>query len=94
MTRKAWGIRPAYFHCYKCGVLKNTEVTEEYYGELHAYFCNHCGDFTEKIDTPQCPPHCPHPRSEPRIIDLTKPMVCIVSVRVTEEMEENGDIPF
>ena len=63
------------------------------YGELSDYFCNHCGEIVSKIDAPVAPQHCPEPR-EPRIIDLTQPMPCIVSVRVTEEMEENDDIPF
>ena len=37
--------------------------------------------------------NCNKPR-EPREIDLTEPMPCIVSVKVTEEMIENDDIPF
>lgn len=31
---------------------------------------------------------------EPREIDLTEPMPCIVSVKVTDEMLEDGEIPF
>ena len=31
---------------------------------------------------------------QPREIDLMQPMVCIVSVKVTDEMIENGTIPF
>ena len=30
----------------------------------------------------------------PRIIDLTEPIPCIVSVKVTDEMIKNGTIPF
>ena len=92
-TEKTRGKRPVYFHCINCGLLKKHEVTEEFYGELHDYFCNQCSEVAEKMDTPPSPQHCPEPR-EPRIIDLTKPMVCIVSVRVTEDMIENDDIPF
>ena len=90
MTRQARGKRPAYFTCWDCGLRKNTEVTEETYGELSDYFCNHCGEIVSKIDAPVAPQHCP----EPREIDLTEPMVCIVSVRITESMIENDDIPF
>ena len=32
--------------------------------------------------------------TEPRIIDLTEPIPCIVSVKVTEDMIKNGTIPF
>ena len=92
MTRQTRGIRPAYFTCFTCeqDLLKSTEVTEEFYGDQSDYYCNHCGRRVEKVDTPEYRQHCP----EPREIDLMKPMVCIVSVIVTDEMIENGDIPF
>ena len=90
MRTHARGIRPAYFTCWDCGLRKNTEVTEETYGELSDHFCNHCGEIVSKIDAPVAPQHCP----EPREIDLTEPMVCIVSVRITESMIENDEIPF
>lgn len=95
MTRQTRGIRPAYFTCFNCDqhLLKQTEVTEEFYGDQSDYFCNHCGRRVNKNDQPVIPPHCTEPR-EPRIIDLTEPMVCIVSVVVTEKMLEDGDIPF
>ena len=37
--------------------------------------------------------NCKKPK-EPREIDLTEPMPCIVSVKVTDEMIEDGNIPF
>lgn len=86
------GVRPAYFTCYNCelDLLKRTEVTEEFYGDQSDYFCNFCGAIVEKNYQPTLPEHC----SEPREIDLTEPMVCIVSVVVTEKMIEDNDIPF
>ena len=36
----------------------------------------------------------PSEAKAPRVIDLTEPMPCIVSVKVTEEMIENDEIPF
>ena len=64
------------------------------------WHCTHCGELEkgeviEKVIGDQSQTLCNrcHQRV-PRIIDLTKPMPCIVSVRVTDEMEESGDIPF
>ena len=84
------GVRPAYFNCWECGLLKKAEVTEELYGDQSFLYCNHCGDSAEKIYQPSLPEHC----TEPREIDLTEPMPCIVSVIVTEKMIEDDEIPF
>lgn len=95
MRTQTRGIRPVYFTCYNCeqDLLKRTEVTEEFYGDQSDYFCNQCGAIVQKNDQPVIPPHCPESR-EPRIIDLTEPMICIVSVVVTEKMIEDNEIPF
>lgn len=86
------GIRPATFTCWKCEqyLLKRTEVTEEFYGDQSDFYCNQCGEIVSKNYQPSQPEHCP----EPREIDLTKPMVCIQSVVVTEDMIESDEIPF
>lgn len=86
------GVNPAYFTCFNCelDLLKRTEVTEELYGDQSDYYCNRCGRRVQKNYQPVPPEHC----TEAREIDLTQPMVCIVSVIVTEKMIEDGDIPF
>lgn len=86
------GLRPATFTCFNCelDLLRRTEVTEEFYGDTSDYYCNVCGNRVDKNYQPTPPEHCP----EPREIDLTEPMVCIVSVIVTEKMIRDGDIPF
>ena len=84
------GVRPAYFTCWKCGTLKSSEITEELYGDQSDYYCNQCGEIVNKNYQPAPREFCP----EPREIDLTEPMPCIVSVIVTEEMIENDEIPF
>lgn len=64
------------------------------------WHCDNCGELeqgevTEKTIGDQSQTLCNLCRQRvPRIIDLTQPMPCIVSVRVTEDMEENGDIPY
>ena len=90
--RQARGVRPAYFTCFNCEqyLLKRMEVTEEFYGDQSDYYCNQCGEIVNKNFQPTLPEHC----TEPREIDLTEPMPCIVSVIVTEKMIEDNDIPF
>ena len=84
------GVRPAYFNCPNCGLRKSSSITEELYGDQSFRYCNDCGAGVQKEYQPSLPEHC----TEPREIDLTEPMPCIVSVRVTEKMIEDDDIPF
>ena len=90
VQRPKQGMRPVYYRCPKCGLQKHADITEEVYGEFCYLFCNDCGEKVEKVESPPALLECPHPR----VIDLTEPMPCIISVKVTDEMIENGEIPF
>ena len=90
MHRPKQGTRPIYYDCPNCGLRKHADVTEKCYGELCDFFCSACGELVDRLE---CPPVQLECRS-PRVIDLTEPMPCIVSVKVTDEMIENGTIPF
>ena len=69
------------WECVHCGELNEEQVTGEAFGDQSYIYCKACFQRGNRVRVP-------------RIIDLTQPMPCIVLVRVTEDMEESGDIPF
>ena len=64
------------------------------------WHCNTCGQLTKAEVTEVHTGNLSKTRCNrcdvvvPRVVDLTHPMPCIVSVRVTDDMIENDEIPY